>query len=231
MKEKEKTYLDVADKGIAEFAGQIGIRDYEKLKWQRIAFISMAIAAISVVGVVYTATRSSFIPYVVTVDSNTGYATSLGALTEVDHTLTDAEINYFLSHFVEKIRSIPLDEEVLKRNMEESVPYLTDDSAKKFKDLYLSEFSQKIGTGKNRVHIISVQPVAKSADTYQIRWTESFSPLGTGTVKETHYTGIFKIRQESTKDKEQLKINPLGIMIEDFSIIEDASKQEKGEKK
>ena len=30
MKEKEKTYLDVADKGIAEFAGQIGIRDYEK---------------------------------------------------------------------------------------------------------------------------------------------------------------------------------------------------------
>lgn len=56
MKEKEKTYLDVADKGIAEFAGQIGIRDYEKLKWQRIAFISMAIAAISVVGVVYTYT-------------------------------------------------------------------------------------------------------------------------------------------------------------------------------
>lgn len=92
-------------------------------------------------------------------------------------------------------------------------------------------FSQKIGTGKNRVHIISVQPVAKSADTYQIRWTESFAPLGTGTVKETHYTGIFKIKQESTKDKEQLKINPLGIMIEDFSIIEDASKQEKGEKK
>ena len=50
-------------------------------------------------------------------------------------------------------------------------------------------------------------------------------------MKETHYTGIFKIKQESTKDKEQLKINPLGIMIEDFSIIEDASKQEKGEKK
>jgi len=47
LKEKEKTYLDVADKGIAEFAGQIGIRDYEKLKWQRIAFISMVLMLIS----------------------------------------------------------------------------------------------------------------------------------------------------------------------------------------
>ena len=35
MKEKEKTYLDVADKGIAEFAGQIGIRDYEKIRTTR----------------------------------------------------------------------------------------------------------------------------------------------------------------------------------------------------
>lgn len=224
MATEEKTVREIADEGKSMYSNMITMKDIQIVKWQKIAFMTIAISLISIVGLIYVATRSTFIPYIINVDEKTGYVQSLGSLKEVNHEVTDAEINYFLSRFVEDTRTIPNDTEVLQTNVKRATTYLTPETASKFKNLYLDEFTKKIGTGLNRVTVLAITPVAKTNDTYQVRWSEKFIPTGSTTPEEKSYVGTFSIKQESVDNKELLLTNPLGLMITDFSMQEERSK-------
>jgi len=219
--EHKKTYADQTDQGKYVYANIISMKDLQILKWQRVAYLLVAITLISVLGLIFIATRATFIPYIISVDENTGFATSLGSLKEVKHELTPAEINYFLSRFIEQTRSVPADKYILQENVKRATRILSPESAKKFKDLYLSEFEQKIGSGTNRVEVLSVTPVSNVTDTYQARWKESFIGVGINQVEEKMYTGIFSIERKPINDEKILKDNPLGIFIVDFSMSEE----------
>lgn len=216
----EKSYVEVSDKGKELTANILAMKDLQIMKWQR---VSMALAIATTVAVAvtgYTATRSTFIPYVVSVDEETGYVNSLGALTEVNHEPTDAEIGYFLSRFVEGIRSIPADTQLLSEQVKRATMLLTPDSAKKFKSNYLSDLTAKIQGGKtNRVKVLAVNPI-KGTDSYQVRWEELDEATG-GTARGMAYSGTFSIERKPVSDKETLKFNPLGLFVKDFSISEE----------
>ena len=218
----EKSYIEVSDKGKELTANILAMKDLQIMKWQR---VSMALAIATTVAVAvtgYTATRSTFIPYVVSVDEETGYVNSLGALTEVNHEPTDAEIGYFLSRFVEGIRSIPADTQLLSEQVKRATMLLTPDSAKKFKGAYLSDLTEKIQNNKtNRVKVLSVTPI-KGTNSYQVRW-EELDGIDSSAVLQRGmaYSGTFSIERKPVSDKETLKFNPLGLFVKDFSISEE----------
>lgn len=226
--EQKKTYAEQTDQGKYVYANIISMKDLQILKWQRVAYLLVAITLISVLGLIFIATRATFIPYIISVDEKTGFATSLGSLKEVKHELTPAEVNYFLSRFIEQTRSVPTDKFVLQENIKRATRFLSPESAKKFKDLYLAEFEQKIGSGMNRVEVLSVTPVANVKNTYQARWKESFVAVGSSQVEEKTYTGTFSIEQNPINDENLLRDNPLGIFILDFSMSEEGTDSRRG---
>jgi hypothetical protein len=229
MKSREKTYQDIHDDGKSIASNILSMKDLQIRKWQQIAFTMGLVTVMSVSGVIYVSTRATFIPYMVGIDEKTGAVQSLGSLKDVSIEPTDATVNYFLSRFVEEIRTIPLDKQILNRNVDRAIRFFTPESANKFKSFYLNELTQKIGTGVNRVDITSVTPVSGSKNTYQVRWKETFTQAGSQTDKATYYTSIFTIEQSPVTEKEILQYNPLGLFIKDFSITEE--QQQGGTKK
>lgn len=227
-KAKSKTFAEEFDDGKSILANITTMKDLQIIKWQRISYISLFIAFFSVGGMIYTATKATFIPYIVNVDEKTGYFSSLGALTEVKKEITPAIIYNTLSRFVEMNRSIPADEYWLEVNLKRSLAFLTPESAGKYKNLYLNQFTDMLGTKISRIDIISVQPIAKAKDTYQVRWKETITDRGIVSKPiEKNYVGNFNIEERYVKEKKDLADNPLGIYITDFEINEERSVEKK----
>lgn len=197
-------------------------------KWQRIAFASAVISLVSVIGLVYVSTRSTFIPYVVQVDEQTGYVKSLGSLEETSMKATDSIKAYFLSRFVEGIRSIPADKKVLNENFSRMAHMFTEESASKYKELYLPSIKKNIEEGKrNYVKILSVTAVPDSKDTYSVRWQEENTSGGQGKPIVRAYSGVFTLKEERISDKELLVLNPMGLFVKDFQISDEGIVDEK----
>ena len=219
---RENTYAGEKDKGKQVAANLLAMKDLQILKWQRLSYMSIVAMIICIFGIIFIATRSTFIPYVIHVDPETGYVKSLGALEQGKTKVTSTEVNYFLSQFVTNMRSIPKDEYVLKENVDKGIKYLTSQSAQKYKNLYLDEFTKKIGSEYSRIRILNVNPIANTKNTYQVRWEEttinksnSMQPI------KTVYTGNFSIEQKTVSNKEDLVLNPLGLYITVFEFSQE----------
>ena len=81
-KKSDFSYAENEDKGLQAFSQIFAMKDRQIVKWQRIAYTGMACVALSVLCITYIGTKSTFIPYVIHVDEETGYVQSLGALTQ-----------------------------------------------------------------------------------------------------------------------------------------------------
>lgn len=220
----ENTYAEMADKGKEVAASLLAMKDLQILKWQRLSYMSIVAMVICILGLIFIATRSTFIPYVIHVDPESGYVKSLGALEQGKTKMTSAEVNYFLSQFVTNMRSIPKDEYILKENVDRGIKYLTSQSAQKYKNLYLDEFTKKIGAEYSRIRILNVNPIANTKNTYQVRWEEtSFNRSNAMQAVTTVYTGNFSIEQKTVSKKEDLVLNPLGLYITDFEFSQEGA--------
>lgn len=199
--------------------GFFSVKDRQIVKWQRLAYLALASTVVSVLCVTYIGTKSTFIPYVIHVDEKTGYVQSLGALTQKNNLITDAEINYFLSRFVEEMRTVPTDSTVLQKNVNRAVKFLTPEAANKYKSLYLDSFTGQIGSVVSRVTILSCLPVSGQKDVYTVRWKET--KTSTSATRDHYYSGNFSIKNKPIYDKEDLAVNPIGLFITDFSFSEE----------
>lgn len=215
----EVSYIGGEDEGIKNYSGIFSVKDRQIVKWQRLAYLALASTVVSVLCVTYIGTKSTFIPYVIHVDEHTGYVQSLGALTQKNNLITDAEINYFLSRFVEEMRTVPTDSTVLQKNVNRAVKFLTPEAANKYKSLYLDSFTGQIGSVVSRVTILSCLPVSGQKDVYTVRWKET--KTSTSATRDHYYSGNFSIKNKPIYDKEDLAVNPIGLFITDFSFSEE----------
>lgn len=229
MKEKEKTYQERQDLGKDAFSNIFAMKDRQIVKWQRIAYACIATTFASVLCVTYIGTKSTFIPYIVHVDEKTGYVQAIGALTQRNEKPTDAEVTYFLSRFVEGMRSIPLDKNVLQTNVNRAVRFMSPEAAKKYKNLYMDSFTKKIGKEVSKVTVLSCLPVSNAKDTYTVRWKESVTGASTGgTPEDRYYSGNFTVETKKISKKEELVYNPIGLYITDFSYSEEQGQRKGG---
>lgn len=224
MESKSESLAAVADHGMNVAAHLLATKDATILTQRRVIQAGSVVLLVLAAATAYLGTRSQYIPYVVHVDEETGYVESLGALRETNVKVTPSIVNWWLSQFVQKIRTIPSDKDVLKTNITGAIRTLTPEAARKYQDMYLPPFMQEVGNRINRVEILSVQALPNTERVYQVRWKET-STDGTGTQRtEETYTGNFALkREEGITDAEVLKENPLGIFITDFSFAKEGA--------
>lgn len=136
-----------------------------------------------------------------------------------EYTPTDAQVSYFLGHFVKLIRGVPTDGVVLRENWLEAYRFLTPQAAQRLNEIAREEdpFSL-LGTTARSAIITSI--VQRSDETWQVSWIEATHGAGGGARRS--YTGLFTIRFERPRSADALARNPLGLFITAFSFSPEA---------
>lgn len=222
--------LDPYLKGREEYLNQYGRLSKERDSWKKITMGLVGIVAIMSVGMGYVSTRSTFIPFMLTMDSQTGYVQAHGPVTESKYEPGQAEVIYFLSDVVKKVRTVPLDPVAYRANWDSAGAYIGNKAHQKMLAM-ITEEGQKDLLGKATVQptILSVQPMANAKNTYVVRWTEEVYALAGGSQKIiANFSGTFTISLKTPKDKKDYYVNPIGMVIEDFSWSRENSANDKG---
>jgi len=204
-----------AKKEFLDFYGEMSARLHS---WKLISFFMLILVIISVSGVVYLSTRSSLIPYVIEVD-DTGNAKGINPAYQVNYEPTEANIQYYLQNFVNKSRWISADEVLQGKFYIEAVSFLSKEMKEKFDEVVRAEnWTELLKNGITRdVQIESINKVAGTQDSYQVRWTESVYKRG-DFIDTKKFLAIFSIKIVQPKNLEELQTNPLGIKIIDYHM-------------
>ena len=217
---KEKNFIpkndyEKAKKEFVDFYGDMAARLHS---WKLISFIMLILVIISVSGIVYLSTRSSLIPYVIEVDQ-TGNAKGINPAYQINYEPTEANIQYYLQNFVNKSRWISTDQVLQGNFYTESIAFLSKEMKEKFDEIVRDEnWTEMIKNGFSRdVQIESINKVAGTKDSYQIRWKETVYQRG-NFVDSKKFLAIFSIKIEQPKNLTDLQQNPLGIKIVDYHI-------------
>lgn len=211
--------IDVFAKGRKEFYSYGENLMQNVRNWKKLAIIS-SITCLFCVGITgYLSMRSQYIPYLVRIDSKTGFTEAVGPINQVSTTANEAEIKYFLSQVILKTRSIPLDPIVYNSNWSEAAAFLSTPAFGKMQSYAKADKSvQKIGSSTVTPIINGITRLANTSNTYQVRWSEKeFSLQGTEqTIKK--YIGTVTVEQKVPEDEASIYKNPLGLIITDISF-------------
>lgn len=136
-----------------------------------------------------------------------------------EYTPTDAQVSYFLGHFVKLVRSVPTDGVVLRENWLEAYRFLAPQAAQRLNEAAREEdpFSL-LGTTARTAIITSI--VQRSGETWQVSWIEATHGANGGA--RSTYTGLFTIRFDRPRTSDALARNPLGLFITEFSFSPEA---------
>lgn len=134
---------------------------------------------------------------------------------------TDQQIIYFLNEVISNTKSLPKSTEIYEKNYRKSLAYLSRNASQKI-DNYLKRegYVEKVKAGKTVE--ISLNTGLKISDkTYQIRWTQATFLKNGELEKEVNYNAIITVDFKDITDVKLLYINPLGLVITDFSQQEE----------
>lgn len=213
-----------ADKAREVWDERIGSVAIQSYNWRRIALILCFLCVAFGLGLLYLASMTKVIPYVVTVDKSTGEVQQAGAFVNNNYEPQEAEIRYFLVNFISNARTIQLDPIAQNRAQRKAYAYLTQNAARKYQDIQASEkYVDKVGSKTVSINISSVTKVPESTSSYQIRWTEEEYEIKTGQKETLHLNGVFTYTLLPVENDEQLLLNPLGLFISGFDFTKDVS--------
>ena len=201
----ESKYLQ----GAREWDARIGSARAQAYNWRIAAFLFGALAILLAVILGLVASNKQVETYVVPVDN-------MGRIGEVkllgdSYEPSKAEIGYFLSQFIQKIRSKSIDPVVMRKNWTEAYNYISMD-AKAALDEYARDTNPLSDIGREARSVEIRNVVQRSPDTFQLAWYEKQFVKGqlTGT---RYYTGVFTVSTEKPKTAAEIYQNPLGIKI------------------
>ena len=198
---KEKNFIpkndyEKAKKEFLDFYGDMAARLHS---WKLISFIMLILVIIEV--------------------DQTGNAKGINPAYQINYEPTEANIQYYLQNFVNKSRWISTDQVLQGNFYTESIAFLSKEMKEKFDEIVRGEnWTEMIKNGFSRdVQIESINKVAGTKDSYQIRWKETVYQRG-NFVDSKKFLAIFSIKIEQPKNLTDLQQNPLGIKIVDYHI-------------
>ena len=208
-------------RGRAEFARQFSDLAKGKRNWQVVAFLSLALLALSVLGLVTLAVQSRVVPYVVEVD-RTGRAEAIAPADAVP-AVADRVVTAALAAFVSNIRTAYPDPVAQRDAVYRGYAYVAGD-ARSFLESYFSNPDndpRRQGTGYRRaVEITNVLPVPGGgeggATTYRVQWNEREESPREG-VRERAWEGYLAVTVSPPTTTEGVERNPLGVYVTDLS--------------
>lgn len=194
---------------------RIGSARVQAYNWRLVAFVTLGLLSLSLVGNIYLGSQSKVISHVVELKP-TGETEVLGSAHSLSAQANSNAVKFFISRFIMLAREIPADAVLLKRNMQKLFQLVSMQG----KSLLSEKFSEispaKEFQEKNRaLKIASV--LAVSEGMYQVDWFEAEYDKNGKKVAEYPMRGTFKIAWLEPKNSEQLQENPLGIFIDYFS--------------
>lgn len=201
-----------------EWDERIGTARVQAKNW-RMAFFSLALLSIFLsTSNLYQLGQQKLVPLVITLDKESGRPDVLGTLTEIKYQPKEQEIKYFLTQFIGRVRAVPDDPVLIKKNWLEAYTYLRRGAATSLNELTNSDESsplKKIGEKTVTFKIISVVEV-EGTKSYQARWKEKVFDRNGALLDSYTMNGVFTVEFDTPKDDSSLFINPLGIFIKSF---------------
>lgn len=196
---------------------RLGSARVQAKNWRLMAFGCLGLALLMAAGLVWQSGESRVTPYVVEVD-HAGQVRAVGAAI-TPYRPTDAQIAWYLAHFITDVRSLSIDPVVVRQNWLEAYGYTTNHGA-----ATLNAYARAhdpfahVGQDSVAVHVTSVVRVSKVS--FQVRWVERHYREGTPTASE-HWTAMLTLVMQTPRTAEQVRRNPLGIYIDGLSWSRD----------
>ena len=135
----------------------------------------------------------------------------------------DSVIFSILNEFIINVRSISLDKVFTYKKMKMEYSFLGKDMKNKMNGDINNLNLEKKFKDKQTVDVQITSMLKNSDNIYQINWTEKYYTDGNYTSFKK-WTGVFSITQDKNLSEEDILINPLGIIIQDYHITADLSK-------
>jgi type IV secretion system protein VirB5 len=191
--------------------------------WQMLGILSLMIALAGVGGMTYIGSQSKFIPYVVEVDK-LGQAIAVAPANRAaiaDQRVVHASV----ASFITDLRLVSPDVALQRRAVFRAYSMLSanDPATAKATDwLNGTEDSSPFKRAVNEMVSIEIQSVIpQTADTWQVVWIETTRDRQ-GVVKGQAFrmralVTVYTVPQTPQTTEEQVRNNPLGIYVRDFS--------------
>lgn len=206
-----------------EWNEHVGSVITQKQTWQFIGVLSMLIALLALSGMVYTASKSKFIPYIVEVDS-LGQARASHILYEtqpVDPRIIHATV----ADFVKDSRLVTPDVAVQSDAIfSVYAKLLINSPATEKMNEYLNANEKSTPFARAQKEMVSIEiksAIPQSPETWQVDWLETVRSREGKLIKTPFMMRalitIKIIPPSSDTSEEQIRKNPLGIYITDFS--------------
>ena len=189
-----------------------------KRNWQIAAGGLLAVSLILASGIVWLATRSRFIPYVVEVDK-------LGYALTVPQPLTPTSVpdvtgrieRYEVAAFIRHARSVSSDDQV-EQQMLNSLLAHARGAADRFLDAYYhsDDFAHNpFKIAQKRTVTVQVDSILQvSSHSYQVRWAEISHDLnGVVIGTPTHWEAVLQTQVTPPESDDAIVSNPLGFYV------------------
>lgn len=196
-----------------EWDGRMGSAVLSARAWRAIAFASLALAAAMGLSLTVVAMQKRTFVHVVEVDPQ-GQVMNVRAA-DGRWRPSETEIAAELGRFIRRVRALPTDGVVLRENWMEAYRFLTPEAA-----AHLTQIARDqdpfllLGRNARTVEVRSI--LARSDHAWEVSWIER-NTNETGTTDPETYTGVFTVTTRAPSNADQIAINPLGILISDFS--------------
>jgi type IV secretion system protein VirB5 len=198
-----------------EWDDRIGSGVVQAKNWRMIAFLAVGIAVLLLLLlliVVATKRDRVFVAEVTT----SGKVVNVMPL-KAGYNPTVAQQEYFISQFIENIRSLPLDPVVAKQNWLKAYSFLSQRANNQLSELLRQQNPlELLGKKTITIKINDINPISES--TFQVDWLETIFDSSGLEEKKENYSGVFSVVTKQPTTQQQILQNPLGIFIVDFHI-------------
>jgi type IV secretion system protein VirB5 len=190
----------------------------EKRRWQNVGLFSLVFFLASFYVMYRAVNLQQTVPVLITM-SEWGEATYKGAVNIESSKLREipeTAIQYQVRDFITKLRTIPLDGEVLYRDIAQCYEMVTAACEKKMTRALRDE--DPFGAAGKRKRNVTIESVLKlSSSTYQVDWIEAESVVGSTSSVSYRVRGVVTIELLIPSEEKRVN-NPLGIYIADYDI-------------
>jgi type IV secretion system protein VirB5 len=184
--------------------------------WRLVALGLLGLSGLLTLGLIYQSSKASVIPYVVEVSREQGSVRLVGTPEEQRYVPSEEARKYFLSQWLDDVRSLPADVVVLKHQMDRAYAGVHGAAGQQLQlHIETSEPIKRFGKEMVQLEIKSITTL--SEDSYQAEWTEKLFSSKGQLLETTRWSATLSVEQVRPQTAQELRYNPLGLYIKFFA--------------
>jgi type IV secretion system protein VirB5 len=181
--------------------------------WRRVCWGCFPLIGVLSLGLIAAMSRPAWLPYYVEVDRCGGDVRVVGPAPQT-YTLPELAVKQTVSRFVEALRTIPTDQELLKLQWRRASHQVTREGRTLLVQ-YEASFHPLLQQEPVAVHVLSVLPQTES--TFSVRWEEQRYSAKLELQHTTTYRGLFTVQKHLPVTEDERQDAPLGIFFHQWS--------------